>query len=289
MIDYIKGDIFLSPAKVIVNAVNTFGVMGKGIALAYKERYPDMFTAYRNACEKKTFQIGKLMLYYAPDYWVLLFPTKENWRHPSKIEYLQAGLEKFVNKYAEKNITSIAFPMLGCGNGELDWEDVRPVMEYYLKKLPISVYIYLGINTNDVPEHKKLKEMTQWLKSNARDLSYNGIVEEIGYQSTINPIVYEFNEDIWNAKWNDGLTLSSGDECITHTEEAVYNIWENLRINGIVGVDQEPKEVRPLFALLNNLGYLSPIIQCNSDGTVIGNGYQVNEGLDRAFSLKEAI
>ena len=104
MIEYVKGDIFSSPAQVIVNTVNTVGVMGKGIALAYKERYPDMFSAYREACEKKLLTIGKLMLFYAPDHWILLFPTKENWRNPSKIKYLKAGLEKFVNTYASKNI-----------------------------------------------------------------------------------------------------------------------------------------------------------------------------------------
>ena len=73
-----------------------------------------------------------------------MFPTKQNWRNPSKIEYIEDGLLKFVNTYAEKNISSIAFPRLGCGNGELDWNEVRPVMEKYLKPLPIDVYIYLG-------------------------------------------------------------------------------------------------------------------------------------------------
>jgi len=154
MIEYIKGDIFSSPARVIVNTVNTVGVMGKGIALEYKERYPEMYLAYREACEKKQFHIGKLMLYYAPDHWVLLFPTKEHWRNPSKVEYIEAGLEEFVNTYTEKGITSVAFPKLGCGNGGLDWNIVRPIMEKYLGSLPIDVYIYLGDDQGSVSEHK---------------------------------------------------------------------------------------------------------------------------------------
>jgi O-acetyl-ADP-ribose deacetylase (regulator of RNase III) len=82
-------------------------------------------------------------LYRAPNHWILLFPTKENWRNPSKISYIEAGLQHFVLVYANKSINSIALPRLGCGNGGLAWEDVKPIMEKYLKPLPITVYIYL--------------------------------------------------------------------------------------------------------------------------------------------------
>ena len=84
MIKYVEGDIFNSPAQVLVNTVNTVGVMGKGIALGFKKRYPEMFSKYRVACEKKKLTIGRLMIWYGADHWVLLFPTKEHWRNPSK-------------------------------------------------------------------------------------------------------------------------------------------------------------------------------------------------------------
>ena len=158
MIEYVEGDIFNSPAQVIVNTVNTVGVMGKGLALSFKNRYPDMFQSYKRVCEKNLLKIGKLLLYYYPDHWVLLFPTKEHWKNPSKIEYIEAGLIKFTSTYAEKNITSIAFPKLGCGNGELNWEAVRPLMEKYLRPLPIDVFIYLGVGPDAIPEHKAFKD-----------------------------------------------------------------------------------------------------------------------------------
>lgn len=101
MITYVEGDLFTSPAQVIVNAVNTDGVMGKGIALEYKKRYPKMFDQYRMYCDKNQLEIGKLMIWHASDYWVLLFPTKKHWRNPSKLEYIEKGLIKFVNTYAE--------------------------------------------------------------------------------------------------------------------------------------------------------------------------------------------
>lgn len=129
MIEYIEGNIFDSPAQVIVNTVNTVGVMGKGIALEFKNRYPQMFEKYKIACEKKMLTIGKLMLVSAPDHMLLLFPTKENWRYPSKLSYIEQGLKRFCDYYAQRGITSVAFPKLGCGNGELNWDEVRPLME----------------------------------------------------------------------------------------------------------------------------------------------------------------
>ena len=78
MIKYLEGDIFSTPAQTIVNTVNTVGVMGKGIALEFKKRYPNMFEKYKIACEKKNLKIGTLMLCYEADHWTLLFPTKEH-------------------------------------------------------------------------------------------------------------------------------------------------------------------------------------------------------------------
>lgn len=146
MIEYIEGDIFESPAQVIVNTVNTVGVMGKGLALSFKQRYPAMFEKYKDACEKHLLTIGKLMLFYEADHWLLMFPTKKDWRNPSKLEYIEKGLMKFVSTYDDENITSVAFPRLGCGNGDLNWNDVKPIMERYLNNLPIDVYIYHRIN-----------------------------------------------------------------------------------------------------------------------------------------------
>ena len=142
MIKYIEGDIFKSSAQTIVNPVNCVGVMGKGLALSFKKRYPKMFEQYKKVCEKYLLTIGKLMLFHEKDHWILLFPTKDHWRNPSKLEYIEKGLAKFVQTYAEKGIYSIAFPRLGCGCGEQNWEDVRLLMERYLNEIPIDVYIY---------------------------------------------------------------------------------------------------------------------------------------------------
>lgn len=145
-IQVFKGNIFNSKAQTIVNTVNCVGVMGKGIALVFKLRYPMMFDEYVQLCKKHLIVPGKLWIYKGePDApWVLNFPTKFHWKYPSKIEYIEKGLVKFVDTYEEKGITSIAFPLLGTHNGGLDKESVLSLMERYLNKcnIPIEIYEY---------------------------------------------------------------------------------------------------------------------------------------------------
>lgn len=156
-----NGNIFNSKAQTIVNTVNCVGVMGKGIALVFKLRYPDMFNEYVELCKKHLITPGKLWLYKgekdAP--WVLNFPTKFHWKYPSKIEYIEQGLQKFTDTYKDKGITSIAFPMLGTHNGGLDKTEVLKLMEEYLNKcdIPIEIYDYSPNAPDDLFEEFKSK------------------------------------------------------------------------------------------------------------------------------------
>lgn len=142
MLTVLRGDLFQSDAQTIVNTINCVGAMGKGIALEYKKKYPEMYVKYVSLCKNKQISIGKLWLYKTDTKWILNFPTKDDWRNPSKIEYLVLGLEKFVSTYKEKGITSIAFPLLGANNGGLDPKLSLEIMVRYLKDLDIDVYIY---------------------------------------------------------------------------------------------------------------------------------------------------
>lgn len=140
----INGNIFNSKCQTIVNTVNCVGVMGKGIALVHKLRYPNMYEEYREHCKNKLIKTGTLWLYNkqqnAP--WILSFPTKFHWKYPSKIEWVEQGLQKFVETYEKKGITSIAFPLLGTHNGGLDTKEVRNLMNKYLEKCHIDIEIY---------------------------------------------------------------------------------------------------------------------------------------------------
>jgi O-acetyl-ADP-ribose deacetylase (regulator of RNase III) len=146
-IRYVHGNLFDSQADCLVNAVNTVGVMGAGIALDFKRRYPSMFESYKMQCETGQLKIGTLMFYTPktdPDKKICLFPTKEHWANPSRVEYIEAGLQAFVRYHKEWNIRSIAFPKLGCGLGGLNWEyEVKPLMEKYLRGLDVEIEIYV--------------------------------------------------------------------------------------------------------------------------------------------------
>lgn len=139
-----QGNIFNSQCQTIVNTVNCVGVMGKGLALEMKKRYPDMFDRYKDYCTKGLIDIGKLWLYkHSDEKWILNFPTKKDWRNKSEYEYIEEGMKKFVETYKEKDIKTIAFPMLGCSNGGLDKEIVLQIMTKYLIKCDnIIVEIY---------------------------------------------------------------------------------------------------------------------------------------------------
>ena len=152
MIEYKTGNLFKSDCQTLVNTVNCKGIMGKGIALDFKKRYPEMFNEYKLACTPGQYRClefgGDLWLYSYIDLYkpkkILCFATKEHWMYPSKLEWIERGLQKFVEDYKYWGITSIAFPKLGCNNGKLNWEkDVKPLMEKYLNDLPIKIEIYI--------------------------------------------------------------------------------------------------------------------------------------------------
>lgn len=144
MVKIEHGNIFNSTAQTLVNTINCVGVMGKGLALEFKNKYPAMFDKYKSFCDKGVFKPGVLWIYKAEDgKWILNFPTKVDWRNPSELSYIEEGLKKFVEIWEEKGIKSIAFPLLGCHNGGLDPEEVIPLMEKYLNKcegLDVTIY-----------------------------------------------------------------------------------------------------------------------------------------------------
>ena len=143
-----RGNLFASERQTLVNTVNCVGVMGAGIALEFKLRYPAMFRRYEQLCRQGHIKVGRLWL-YEPDKesgepWVLNFPTKKHWRFPSREEYLVAGLTKFMDTYRERGIESIAFPVLGSQNGGLCEARVIDLMRKALQecKIPVDIYRY---------------------------------------------------------------------------------------------------------------------------------------------------
>lgn len=148
MIVFKTGNIFNSECQTLVNTVNRNGVMGKGLALQFKKKFPEMFDEYKLACKLKQIHIGgDIMVWDYIDMFkpkkILCFATKEDWWNPSKLEWIERGLKIFVQTYKAFGITSIAWPKLGCTNGKLDWEtEVKPLMFKYLQPIDIICEIY---------------------------------------------------------------------------------------------------------------------------------------------------
>ena len=137
-IEEITGSIFDSTCQAIINTVNCKGYMGKGLALESRYRFPEMHEKYKKQCEKGEIKTGELTIWKNSTPWIINFPTKDDWKLPSKMEYIEKGLEFFVNNYKEWEITSIAFPRLGTSHGKLNWSFVREVMYQYLEDLDLS-------------------------------------------------------------------------------------------------------------------------------------------------------
>jgi O-acetyl-ADP-ribose deacetylase (regulator of RNase III)/uncharacterized protein YwgA len=142
------GDLFASQAQTLVNTVNCVGVMGKGVALEFKKRWPAMFEDYKGRCERKAVRLGEPYLYRdASGVSIVNFPTKGHWRSPARLVDVERGLDYFAAHVGEWGITSVALPPLGCGNGGLEWAEVGPLIHRKLHGLPIDVEVYAPYGT----------------------------------------------------------------------------------------------------------------------------------------------
>lgn len=153
----ITGNIFTSSCQTIVNTINCEGVMGAGLALECRLRYPKMFEQYARLCADGQIDIGKLWLFRDASRWILNFPTKKQWRQPSHISYLKLGLQKFMQTYREKGIESVAFPLLGAQHGGLDPARALELMQGYLASctIPVEIYRYDPTAADDVYDRFK--------------------------------------------------------------------------------------------------------------------------------------
>lgn len=182
MIYYKTGNLLDSKAEALVNTVNTVGVMGKGIALQFKNMFPNNFKIYSAACKDRSFKIGQLLVTEEEALLVgkkiiINFPTKTNWKLPSEYEYIETGLNELVNVIKSKNIKSIAIPPLGSGNGGLDWNKVKQLLINHLTDIDCEIYIYEpSLEIQDIlkKERIKLTPARAMLLSVLYDLVRNG-------------------------------------------------------------------------------------------------------------------
>jgi O-acetyl-ADP-ribose deacetylase (regulator of RNase III) len=142
------GDLFESGAQTLVNTVNRVGIMGKGVALEFKKRFPANFDDYVARCERKSVRMGEPYPFEDRSGRLIVnFPTKDHWRSPTKLSDVEKGLDHFVRHHEEWGVRSVAFPPLGCGNGGLEWSEVGPLMYRKLHQLSIDIEVYAPYGT----------------------------------------------------------------------------------------------------------------------------------------------
>lgn len=190
MIKLVQGNILEADAEAVVNTVNCVGVMGKGIALQFKQAYPENFHAYKQACDAGDVRPGTMFVFKTgsmlnPKY-IFNFPTKTHWKGKSRIEHIEAGLKALVSEIEHRRITSIAVPPLGCGNGGLQWADVHQrIVEALsgLNNVTTLVYAPLGAPAADRMLIRTAKpEMTRARASLVRVIQQYGVP---GYRLTL--------------------------------------------------------------------------------------------------------
>lgn len=181
MITYKTGDLLSADAEALVNTVNCVGIMGRGVALQFKRVYPDNFKAYAEECDEGQLKPGSMFVFETgllrPRF-IINFPTKKHWRGKSRLSYIETGLQSLVEEIKKRGIRSIAVPPLGCGEGGLDWQDVRNQMEAAFAELDdVEIAIFkpsdmpadaIGRRSFDVPEMKPARAVLVTLMHNYR-------------------------------------------------------------------------------------------------------------------------
>ncbi len=173
MINFLQGNLLESNAEALVNTVNTIGVMGKGVALQFKEKFAENYRLYAAACKCGEVRIGEMFVTRTgrldnPKF-IINFPTKQHWRSPSQLAFVTAGLDALVEKIRELSIRSIAIPPLGCGNGGLDWNEVKPLILLKLSALELDVQLFepglkvVSAASNIAAKLTKARAMVLWL------------------------------------------------------------------------------------------------------------------------------
>jgi O-acetyl-ADP-ribose deacetylase (regulator of RNase III) len=142
MLVFVKGDMFADRYDIRVNTINCVGVMGSGIALAFKVRYPKMFCAYKNACQAGRIRPGRIDEWRDLTDWIINFPTKRHWRDKSNYEDIASGLDSLREYLQRQGLVRVALPALGCGHGGLDWQRVSAMIRERLTDLDAVVFVF---------------------------------------------------------------------------------------------------------------------------------------------------
>ncbi len=189
MIEFRQGNLLEADAEALVNTVNCVGVMGKGIALQFKQAYPENFRRYERECKAGEIRLGQMFVFQTgllsnPKF-IVNFPTKQHWKGKSRLDDIRRGLVDLANVVRANSIVSIAIPPLGCGNGGLDWNDVFPLIQTALAELPqVRVLVYAPQPTPPADEMLVATKRPRLTRARALVILLIARYREHGYRAT---------------------------------------------------------------------------------------------------------
>jgi O-acetyl-ADP-ribose deacetylase (regulator of RNase III) len=276
MIVYVVGEHYQSPARVLVNPVNTVGVMGSGHAFDFKRFFPDMFTHYQDLCQQDRFNIGELLLYKTPHKWILNFPEKGHFRANVRAEHIADGLKKFAGIHSEQGITSASFPALGQDDDKLDWDnEIRPMMEAYLNPLPILVYVHLNEPDNPYNNPKRnIRSVRSWLMGQTRHITFDkfwrdikSIVQTKPNIKLLDSTLGRFHVGVATGRNKRGrnlvLRINETPKPVYLSQSLLIDLWNYVTRTGYVLPHNLPNELdkyaRYIVPLLSQLHYVDAV------------------------------
>ncbi|MGV3612250.1 MAG: type II toxin-antitoxin system antitoxin DNA ADP-ribosyl glycohydrolase DarG [Fluviicola sp.] len=292
MIEYVKGNLLQADTEAIVNTVNTVGVMGKGIALQFKERFPMNFKIYSQACKTGEIAIGKLLvvkeLSLEGEITIINFPTKKEWFRKSQYSYVEEGLKDLIRVIEKYHIKSIALPPLGCGNGGLNWGKVKLIIENYLGHLPIDILVY---EPND--EVKKILEREGKVKevglTPARAMLLYSLIKY--EQRGENPSVFAANKLAYFLQESgEPLKLQFVPYTFGPYAQAVEKVLYALNGKYLSGLEQmNAKPFEPLELKLNKVGEIEEYVNNKLNASQrerLNSVLNLIEGFESTLSLE---
>ena len=261
MIEYLEGDIFATEADIRVNTVNCVGAMGAGVALAFKRRNPDMFKAYQADCKSGKVRNGEMHVWKPlMGDWIVNFPTKRDWRDPSRYEDIESGLVALRKYLTEQGSVSVALPALGCGNGDLDWKRVSSMIEDHLRGLEAHIKVFAP-SASHLAGHSIDTGPTEDEIARAEQIGFSILPEQskagIGASSTV---FYKGNRTLLDRRWVAMVPSRTPNDREVNAIDSVAGALAASRSDVVVTVILNNKTSEDLAKLISERGVSAMLV-----------------------------
>jgi O-acetyl-ADP-ribose deacetylase (regulator of RNase III) len=274
LITYVHGDLFTSPARVLVNPVNTVGTMSAGVSEDFKQVYPAMFAQYQTICEADSLAVGQAFLYKTPHKWILNLPLKKHYRAQVKLDAVELALRKIASLYADHNFTSLSLPALGVGDGISSLDEIKPLLTSYLGNLPIMCYVHLPADTRLGETRHNITTLSKWLLGTPQDVTFEtfwrGVSSIVRRHPTMTTLENgtsfqtQFRRDENNPKLMSLKIIPQDGETLFIPQTLLRDLWQYLLTSHYAhprhfpgGLDAQGEAI---VTVLSKLSYVRPVL-----------------------------